>query len=189
MYSFNVICTTLGRNTLGRLLDSVVNQLSSKDYLTIISDYNHEFVQNTLSMYNFKCSLSHLKNEQGPTGGYGHRLLNTYMNSLDGDYIMFADDDDRYTEGAFEVIRNTVKNKKTLYIFKHKWYGTINWTVRDFTLGNVGKCMGVIPNTKDLPSFREDVLGDVYFYEDLSKKFESEFVDHIIYKVRDTDLI
>jgi hypothetical protein len=52
----------------------------------------------------------------------------------------------------------------------------------------VGKCMGAIPNTGDLPLFREDVLGDVYFYEDISKKFKSEFIDFIIYKVRDTDL-
>jgi hypothetical protein len=47
--------------------------------------------------------------------------------------------------------------------------------------------MGVIPNTHNLPNFNEDVQGDVYFYSDISKMFESEFIDHIIYKVRDTE--
>jgi hypothetical protein len=67
------------------------------------------------------------------------------------------------------------------------WGGTINWVLKDFTLGNVGKCMGAIPNTHNLPNFNEDVQGDVYFYSDISKMFESEFIDHIIYKVRDTE--
>ncbi len=100
---------------------------------------------------------------------------------------MFADDDDRYTEDAFKVIKETVKEKNKLYIFKHNWYGDINWRLKDFTRGNVGKCMGVIPNTHNLPMFQEDVLGDVIFYEEIGQMFESEFVDYIIYKVRDTE--
>ena len=102
-------------------------------------------------------------------------------------FIMFADDDDRYTPDAFKVIKETIKDKNKLYVFKHMWGGTVNWVLKDFTLGNVGKCMGVIPNTHNLPNFNEDVQGDVYFYSDISKMFESEFIDHIIYKVRDTE--
>jgi hypothetical protein len=109
------------------------------------------------------------------------------MNNLEGDFIMFADDDDRYTPNAFEVIKNTITNPNKLYIFKHKWGDDINWKLKDFTIGNVGKCMGVIPNTHSLPKFREDVFGDVYFYEEIGKMFDSEFIDHIIYKVRDTE--
>jgi hypothetical protein len=110
------------------------------------------------------------------------------MNNLDGDFIMFADDDDRYTEDAFKVIKETVTDKDTLYVFRHKWYGTVNWVTKDFTQGNVGKCMGVIPNTHDLPHFQENVLGDVIFYSEIGVKFKSEFIDYIIYKVRETDL-
>ena len=100
---------------------------------------------------------------------------------------MFADDDDRYTEEAFKVIKETVKDKNKLYIFKHNWLGDINWKLKDFTRGNVGKCMGVIPNTHNLPMFQEDVFGDVIFYEKIGQMFESEFVDYIIYKVRHTE--
>ena len=51
-YSFNIVCTTIGRESLPRLIDSFKNQLTQNDSFTIISDTNHEFVQNILSNYN-----------------------------------------------------------------------------------------------------------------------------------------
>ena len=63
---------------------------------------------------------------------------------------------------------------------------TIKDTTKEIVLGNIGKCMGVIPNTKNLPMFQEDVFGDGLFYENLSKIIDYEFVDKIIYKIRDT---
>jgi len=187
MFSLNIVCTSIGRQTLPRLIDSFVNQLKSNDIFTIISDINHDFVSEVLSRYNFNFTVNHIINNGERAWKYGHPLINKHVNNLDGDFIMFADDDDRYTEGAFDVIRDNVKDKNKLYIFKHKWGSDINWKLKDFTIGNVGKCMGVIPNTHNLPKFREDVFGDVYFYEEIGNMFESEFIDHIIYKVRDTE--
>lgn len=187
MYSFNIVCTSIGRQTLPRLIDSFKDQLTENDTFTIISDINHDFIAEVLSKYDFKFNVNHYKNEGERVWKYGHPLLNKHMNNLNGDFIMFADDDDRYTPDAFNEIRKNVTNKNKLYIFKHKWGADINWKLKDFTIGNVGKCMGVIPNTHDLPMFREDVFGDVYFYEEIGKRFESEFIDHIIYKVRDTE--
>ena len=187
MFSYNIVCTSIGRETLPRLIDSFINQLSENDFFTIISDINHDFVESVLSNYDFKFKVKHIKNSDERKGKYGHPLINENLNTLEGDFIMFADDDDRYTENAFKVIKETVKEKNKLYVFKHNWLGTINWTEKNFTRGNVGKCMGVIPNTHNLPLFQEDVFGDVIFYEDISKIFESEFVDFIIYKVRDTE--
>jgi glycosyltransferase involved in cell wall biosynthesis len=183
--SFNIVCTTIGRESLPRLIDSFKNQLLPDDTFTIISDTNHEFVKNVLSNYNFNFKLNHIINDGEVLGKYGHPLLNKYINNLEGDFIMFADDDDYYVDDAFENIRKYVVEKK-LYVFKHKWGDTINWTVKEMTLGNIGKCMGVIPNTKTLPMFQENIFGDGLFYEDLAKIFEYEFVDKIIYKVRDT---
>lgn len=184
-YSFNIICTTIGRNSLGRLIDSIKDQLQPQDFLTIISDSNHDYVKNVLSNYNVNFTLTHIINEGEPLGKFGHPLLNKHINNVDGDFIMFADDDDYYVDDAFEAIRHYVKEKK-LYIFKHKWGNTISWVDKVVRLGNIGKCMGTIPNTKNLPLFQEDVFGDGLFYEDLSKMFEYEFIDKIIYKIRDT---
>jgi hypothetical protein len=187
MYSINIVCTSIGRTTLPRLIESFKDQLGENDIFTIISDISHEYVSEVLKLYDFKFKVNHIRNEGERVWKYGHPLLNQHMNNLEGDFIMFADDDDRYTPDAFSVIKQNVNNPNKLYIFKHKWGGDVNWKLQDFTIGNVGKCMGVIPNTHNLPNFREDVFGDVYFYEEIGKMFESEFVDHIIYKVRDTE--
>jgi hypothetical protein len=187
MFTINIVCTTIGRQTLPRLIESFIDQLGENDQFTIISDTNHEYVSNVLCKYNFRFKVNHIINEGPIKGHYGHPLLNKYMNDLDGDFIMFADDDDRYTEDAFKVVKETIKDGNKLYIFKHKWGKTINWSFEDFTIGNIGKCTGVVPNTHNLPNFRENVWGDGYFYLDISKIFKSEFINHIIYKVRDTE--
>jgi hypothetical protein len=184
-YSFNIICTTIGRKSLPRLIDSFKNQLTPNDYFTIISDTNHEIVRNILSNYDFNFKVNHIINDGEKLGKYGHPLLNKHINNVEGDFIMFADDDDYYVDDAFNNIRKFVVEKK-LYIFKHKWGETINWTIKEVILGNIGKCMGVIPNTKKLPKFTEDIFGDGLFYEELSKMIDYEFVDKIIYKIRDT---
>lgn len=184
-YSFNIICTTIGRDTLPKLIDSFKHQLKPNDIFTIISDTNHDLVKEMLSKYTFDFKLNHIINDGERLGKFGHPLLNKHINDVEGDFIMFADDDDYYVEGAFDIIRKYVVDKK-LYIFKHKWGETINWTTKEVTLGNIGKCMGVIPNTKNLPMFQEDVFGDGLFYEELSKMMDYEFVDKIIYKIRNT---
>lgn len=191
MFSINVVCTTLGRDSLPRLIDSFVNQLSCDDIFTIISDDNHKFVSDVLKKHNFNFKVDHIINEGVSEGNFGHPLLNKHMNKLNGDFLMFADDDDRYTEDAFSVIKNTIKDKNKLYIFKHKWGDYCAWNVKNFTRGNVGKCMCVIPNTHNLPKFNEDLFeciqGDAIFFEEIGEIFDYEFIDHVIYKVRDTE--
>jgi hypothetical protein len=188
-FNINVVCTTIGRDTLPRLIESFIDQLSENDLFTIISDINHDYVSNVLKQYDFKCKMTHISNEGDSkgAGAYGHPLINKHLNNLEGDFIMFADDDDRYVEGAFSFIKKTLKDKNKLYIFKHKWGNTYAWNVKDFSRGNVGKCMCAIPNTHNLPKFREDVLGDVCFFEEIGKEMDYEFIDHVIYKVRDTE--
>jgi hypothetical protein len=184
-FSFNVVCTTIGRESLSRLIESLVFQLNENDIFTVISDNNHDYVSQTLSKYHFRSTVHHIKNKNGPSGKFGHPLINQHINNLDGDFLMFADDDDYYVSDAFHAIRKVVNDKK-LYIFKHKWGNTVNWTTKNVILGNVGKCMGVIPNNKNLPLFQEDVLGDGLFYEKLVETMDYEFIDKIIYKVRNT---
>lgn len=183
MYSFNIICTTLGRPTLPRLLKSLEGQLKECDVLTLISDDNHNYVINLLESENLTYRINHIIEPGGKTGMWGHALLNKHINNVDGDFIMFADDDDRYSDDAFKIIREYVKEKK-LYIFKHK-DKKIHWKRKVFEVGNIGKCMGVIPNTKTLPDFKLNGGGDGLFYSDLSKIMDYEFVDKIIYIVKD----
>lgn len=185
MISLNVILTTIGRGELLRMLKSVFSQLLKHDYLTVISDDSHEYVRDYLNTISHECNVIHIANST-PLGYWGHGSRNKYQNSLPGDFIMNADDDDRYTNGAFNKIRDVVKEKK-LYIFKHEDNGNFAWSIEGrVELGNIGTSCGVIPNTHDLPDWELVYGGDATFYIELSKRMQCEWVDHVIYKVKNT---
>lgn len=186
MISINVILTTIGRESLPRMLRSLVNQLYSCDYLTIISeDCNVRMVRWYLNEHDFLANITHIHNYI-PLGYWGHGSRNKYQNILPCDYICNCDDDDRYTEGAFDKIREVVKEKK-LYIFKHEDNKNFAWSIPGkVELGNIGTSCGVIPNTHNLPNWKLVYGGDADFYIELAKQMECEWVDHVIYKVKNT---
>lgn len=187
MFSINVLLTTIGRNQLKDLmLPSLVNQLNENDYLTIVSDDNHDFVTMCINEFNFKCNVNHIKNES-PLGFWGHGSRTRHQNNLLGDFIMNADDDDRYVDGAFDFIRNAVIDKETIYLFKVEWYGNFSWRTKGvIEIGYIGTPCGVIPNTKDLPHWPNIYGGDGMFYQSLCENRKVEFIDYVIYKVGDT---
>ena len=185
MFSFNVLLTTIGREELkSRMLPSLVNQLTEIDYLTIVSDMNHDVVADYIKEYDFKCKVNHIKNET-TLGYWGHGSRNEYQNKLEGDFILNGDDDDRYVEGCFDFIRSYVVQKR-MYVFKHQSGNAFAWSNPNIYIGNIGTSCGVIPNTGNLPRWEYFYGGDGAFYVTLSKMIEYEFVDYVIYKVRDT---
>ncbi len=183
--TINVFLTTVGRETLPRMLGSLVNQLGYDDFLTIASDAKHDFVRACITNFDWKCPVIHIQNPE-PLGWWGHGSRNKYQNSLPGDYIMNGDDDDRYVDGAFNVIRNTIGENK-LYLFRHQdKFNFAWWHKNKVEEGNVGTSCGVIPNNKNLPTWEHVYGGDGKFYEKLSHQLEVVWCDHVIYKVRDT---
>jgi hypothetical protein len=186
MISINVLLTTIGREELKtRMLPSLVNQLNEEDYLTIVSDMNHDVVRDYLKEFDFKCVVTHIANPK-TLGFYGHNSRNKYQNMLLGDYIMNADDDDWYADGAFDFIRSYVTEPK-LYIFKHQCLDNFAWREHKVEIGNVGTSCGVISNSHNLPEWEEFYGGDGAFYVSLSKIMPYEFVDYVIYKIRHTE--
>ena len=188
--SLNIITTTIGRETLPRLIESFYQSLDENDFLTVISDQNHEFVQEVLSKYEFKCTVVYIRNENEDgwhRNTYGHNLINKYKSSFKGDFIMFADDDDRYVEGIIPFVKAQLKDLNTMYIFKHKWGYYSHWN--EPVVNNIGKCMVSIPNLREkLPFILEDVTGDFHWFPELEKLCNVEFIDKIIYLVRDTEI-
>ena len=184
MKSINVFIATIGRETLKTLmLPSLVNQLHERDYLTIVSDDNHDFVAESISSFHFKCKVTHQRTET-PLGYWGHGIRNAYQNTLEGDFISNADDDDMYVEGAFDFIREVINNDTKLYFFKVKDGNHTLWTTYDVALSNVGTSCGVIPNTKNLPNWGYFYGGDGHFYIELSKNMPYQFIDYVIYKTK-----
>lgn len=188
MISINVLLTTIGREELKtRMLPSVVNQLNENDYLTVISDINHRFVSECLSEFNFKCTVSHIMNNV-QLGFWGHGSRTKYQNNLLGDFIMNADDDDRYVDNAFDVVRNIALDKNTLYLFRVKNQEWLSWETEGLIkVGKIGTASGIIPNNQKLPCWDLENGGDGKFYEKISKIMPYKFVDYVIYKVRETE--
>lgn len=188
-FSINVITTTMGRETLPILIESLYKYLKPWDYYTVISDCKHEEVEEVLQRYNFECKVIHIRDPKEFTdySKRGHHLINKYKHLFEGDFIMFGDDDDRYVDNIFDFIREQLKEKDTMYIFKHKWGYFSHWTQP--VVNNIGKCMVAIPNAKEnLPPIQEDLLGDFHWFPELNKTFKAEFIDKIIYLVRDSNL-
>lgn len=187
MPSLNILLTTIGRETLTRMLTSLKDQLLPEDYLTIVSDAGHNMVRQCLIWpdFQFKCTVTHIANSN-QLGYWGHASRNKYQNKLPGDFIMNADDDDRYVEGAIAKVRETAIEPK-LYIFKHEDNGNFAWSKPGVVeIGNIGTSCGVIPNTGNLPDWEYFYGGDGRFYEKLSQMIPYEFIDFCIYKVKDT---
>lgn len=187
MTSLNVLLTTVGRETLNtRMLPSLVNQLNDNDYLTVVSDLNHDIVSHYISLFNFKCTVIHIRNNK-TLGYWGHPSRSKYQNNLLGDFILHADDDDRYVDNAFDIIRQIVTDRNKLYLFRVDNEGVITWTnLGVVKIGEIGTPCGVIPNNKNLPDWGCFYGGDGDFYKKLSNAIPYQFVDYIIYKVNDT---
>ncbi len=195
MNSINVILTTTCRPSLTRMLSSLVNQLQQQDYLTIIVDPQDEnstpnkwVMVYMLLEHDFKCTVTTIYNI-GRLGYWGHGSRNKYQNLLPGDYLMNGDDDDRYVDGSFDVIREKIfeHGPGKLFLFKHEDTGKFAWSdTNSVREGNIGTSCGVIPNTHRLPHWGLRYGGDADFYVVLAKIFPIVWCDHVIYKVKDT---
>jgi len=71
-------------------------------------------------------------------------------------------------------------------LFKHQNGNGFAWGDKSVRIGNIGTSCGVIPNNRNLPNWEHFYGGDGAFYVNLANMLEVEFVDYVIYKVRDT---
>lgn len=191
MNSVSVFITTLGRPTLTDMLNSLVDELHDVDYLYIGIDGREHFdkVNNILQPFysRFKCTIIPLYLQYN-LGSWGHKLINQFKDTLKGDYIMFADDDDIYIKGSFEKIRRVMNiiNKDRVALFKfYNNYATkdVVWKDPVLRVGNVGKVSGLIPNVPDkLGELGYHYEGDFEFYKNC--KIPHIFCDEIIYCVK-----
>lgn len=176
MKSFNVVIATTGRPTLQKMIDSIAPQLQEQDYITIIWDSQPVAVQ-----VNSSCQVIQIQNEK-PLGSWGHGSRTRWQDSLPGDYLMNADDDDIYTEDAMTHIREHCIEDK-LYVFQMAVDLHVCPRYHKIEMANIGTPCGVY-KPGGLPSWDPVYGGDFMFYDKLSKIKEVEFIDKVIYKVR-----
>jgi glycosyltransferase involved in cell wall biosynthesis len=185
--SFNILIATIGRRPgLQRMLDSLIPQLNACDHITIVFD---DVDIPDLDTKEAKCQI-HIYHQTPNLGAWGHGIRNKYANKLvRTDFVMHADDDDIYIDGAFDKLRDACKDINTLYI------GILVET--DEEIQNpvppaeireclVGTPSGIIPynlNTQGFWMLR--IGGDGFFYEMIKQKAKSvEILKIPIYRVR-----
>jgi len=187
MKTFHVLIATIGRPSLQRMLDSLSSQLLPCDHLTVVFD-GQGWDGQTFDTGKFVCQV-HMIHQTPNLGHWGHVIRNKYAKRLEKtDFVMHADDDDYYAEGTFDYLREACTDTSCLYIahVRHnEHYSKIN--SEKIKYGDIGTPSGIIPyelNTKGF--WRATLGGDGYFYEEIGKLARVEFLDRVIYHIRDT---
>lgn len=181
--SFNVIVTSTGRAELPVFMQALAPQLSSRDYITLISDKPswHLHVAETFSHVRCNCTKLLIENAES-LGWWGHGSRNKWQRSLPGAFHLHADDDDLYTPTAFEHIRRHVVDlSPRVYIFRlvRRWDGEIGLIPpmsvtrpEQIVPGAVSTQNGVI---RAIPELYLDwpylYGGDGHFYKGLVERF------------------
>jgi len=193
--TFHVVIATAGRKSLMKMLNSLKPQLAENDALTLIFDGKYAREKSTYTDEygkGMKCKVNIIEQIPG-LKAYGHASINKYLPDLQPvtTYVMFADDDDNYLEGAFDTLRKKCVDPDILYIAKMRNNKStepiippIGHTTIDRTL--ISKQCGIIPFKDKAKSKLGEITytGDFDYYNDLKDKVKSVvFLEDIIYEV------
>jgi len=196
--TFHILICTTGRPSLKRMIDSLKDQLTVNDAITIIFDGPDALKKSTYTdnwINEFKCPIKII--EQTPALGFwGHEARNKYQTQLHPKtmYIMNADDDDKYIEDVFHKLREKLTDPNKLYIArmtnsanhsnrKHYLPRNKNLSIK---FGNIGTPCGIIPFDKAGKSqWTHRHGGDFDYYNSLKDKVDGvEFLDILLYKIK-----
>lgn len=150
-----VVMPTLGRPTLTSTVISVVDQLEDDDRLVVVCDtINGNPVCARAIVSDFQpANIDYLEcGVPGSRFGNAQRDRGLAFATGRSTHLAFLDDDDAWTFGAIDRIRERVSDDEShAHVFRadwgpgHHWHGTL-WTEREFRVGNVGTPMLVVPN-------------------------------------------
>src|ERR1019366_6528599 len=122
----SIIVPTQGRASLTQTLASITAQMLPGDELIVVRD---------------------------DSGDWGHTSRNKAMRQATGNYLLFMDDDDRYVDGAFAVVRAALaEHPDQPHLFAmHRHHhepkeDAVLPRTQDVTVGNVSTQMIVVPN-------------------------------------------
>jgi hypothetical protein len=165
--TFNILIATTGRDSLQRMIDSLICQLTENDCLTIVYDGC-----STIPIFNFQNASCRINQyfEPEKLGFWGHGIRNKYANLLEKkDFIMHADDDDIYLPNTFNKLRELCIDNETLYIGKFDNKGVLIPRDNTIRINNIGTPCGIIPyNINSKSEWKLQHGGDGMFYENLA---------------------
>jgi hypothetical protein len=190
--TFHILIATAGKPCLLNMLNSLREQLTENDAITIVFDGEGSLKQSTLSdewLNGHKSKINII--EQSPNLGYwGHGIRNKYQGILEPKttFILNADDDDVYVQGSFKKLRELCSNPNTLYITKFlvrsKNVIVPSQSIK-ITQDDIGTPCGIIPfNIASNSIWEHRYGGDFNYYDNIQKHCQQiKFLDLIIYYV------
>lgn len=186
--TFNILIATIGRDSLETLLESLSDQLTDRDCVTIVFDNNT--MRPLRNSDKLKCKVN-IYNEKSKLGYWGHGIRNKYAKTLEyRDFILHADDDDTYFPNAFEKLREICKSGDMLYIAKiiHKNKTIIpsNNVIKE---RNISTQCGIVPYRYNLfGNWGHFYGGDCLYYRQIINKFRRcKIIDVYLYNYENSD--
>ena len=193
--TFHILIATVGRPSLKKLLDSLKDELTEKDAITIVFDgmgkkeksgYDDSWFSEHL------CKYTVLVQEPNLGAGIGGEPIRTKYQSLlssQTTYIMHADDDDEYIAGSFEKLRKLCVDPEVLYIAKMTYADDPSLAIprqnKEIVFADIGTPNGIIPfHSAGTAEWGMFYGGDYYYYNGLQDNVKDVvFLDEIIYMV------
>lgn len=142
--TFSVILPTVSRPTLARTLTSIrAQRLIRGDEVLLCPDGFQPLAEELWRQFGLPGRVLHLG---GPYHEPGDSLRNLALTQARGDWLLFMDDDDVYTPGAFDVIRQSVAGTEGLHLFRMRYpEGRTLWEKPEVIRGNVSTITIAVP--------------------------------------------
>lgn len=152
----SVVIPTLGRPTLQRTLNSIVEAgVCSQDEVLVVWGDAADPTE-VVERVTLPCPR-HIIHARAPKPDYGNTQKTAGMRAARGSHVAFMDDDDIYLPGALDRMRKELeKNPGLPHQFQvqlGKPHSRLIWHKPKVELGNVTTDGIVVPNRPDLPSW------------------------------------
>lgn len=179
--SLSIIIPTCGRETLGRTITSIREQLSTyEDEIIVVGDGVQLVARGILSLPDWRFHYF----EHGPTNHYGNEQRDFGMDKATGDFLWFVDDDDIIAPGALNTIHTELSLAPSV---PHMFSMQIGDTVYTGANGSQGGPMLITPNDKNkLSRWSGNVYCvDQHFCSKINEHYGSFSVHHEIIYIGD----
>lgn len=177
----SVIIATLGRPSLGKILDDLKSQLSCDDQILVIADGLHSAAR-CLPMLNSLCSMHTYHSD---TSRVGNAQRQIGQNIALKDVCWFVDDDDEIMPGAIESIRRAFQSSMQPCMFRMNYFSGQLPKYDTIEKGNVSTPMLVVPNIVDCPRWEDcdEYTADFEWISRVNAWQQVRWVDDVIYFV------
>ncbi len=181
---FSVIIATIGRPSLRHTLQSIgLATWMDGDEVLVIGDGPRPEARHIVAGFMTRLPVSYAEHaREGSMAGAAQRNFGMWM--AQGTHLLFIDDDDRYTLGALDFIRDHVKEAPDdVHVHKMRARGkrfsfTTLWQEQRVFLGNIGTPMFCVPNVPEKVGRwpMNQYCCDIAFLEDTLRRRGSGFV-------------